>query len=156
MWKDTVNYKRGFGKPRVVLTAFLPCVAVYSENGRTSQTVTFPDSITSWSLQAVGVSATSGMCVATPSNVTVFKEFFLQLDMPYYVVNGEQVEIEATLYNYGDEELTVGETALLLSIRPFPTIIWCYYTFIRVPQRHPTNFWFKLWNEKPSSNHIFR
>ncbi len=69
--------------------------------------MTFPDSITSWSLQAVGVSSTAGMCVAVPSNVTVFKEYFLQLDMPYSVVDGEQVEIRATLYNYRDDDLAV-------------------------------------------------
>ena len=102
----------------VVLTTLLSCLPVYSDNGRTSQRVTFPDSITSWSLQAVGVSATSGMCVARPSNVTVFKEYFLQLDMPYSVVNGEQVEIKATLYNYRDDNLAVGVKVLLLSICP--------------------------------------
>ena len=113
----------------VVLTALLSRVAVYSENGRTSQRLTFPDSITSWSLQAVGVSATSGMCVVTPGNVTVFKAYLLQLDMPYSVVNGEQVEIKATLYNYRDENLTVGVEAMLLSHYLFPASselkLWC-------------------------------
>ena len=112
-----------------MLIALLSRVAVYSGNGRTSQRVTFPDSITSWSLQAVGVSATSGMCVVTPSNVTVFKEYFLQLDMPYSVVSGEQVEIKATLYNYRDENVAVGVEALLLSHCSFPASSelksWC-------------------------------
>ena len=62
--------------------------------------VTFPDSITTWLVQAVGVSAQAGMCVAEPVRVTVFRNYFLQLDLPYSVVLGEQVEVRATLYNY--------------------------------------------------------
>uniref|UniRef100_A0A8C9UC19 Complement C3 n=1 Tax=Serinus canaria TaxID=9135 RepID=A0A8C9UC19_SERCA len=46
------------------------------------------------------VSPTPGLCVATPYEITVMKQFFIDLRLPYSVVRNEQVEIRAILYNY--------------------------------------------------------
>ena len=79
----------------------------FSASGHGSVPVRFPDSITTWLVQAVGISSRSGMCVAEPYKVTVFRDFFIQLDLPYSVVLGEQLEVRATLYNYLRHRLAV-------------------------------------------------
>ena len=42
--------------------------------------------------------------MADPYEVTVMKDFFIDLRLPYSVVRNEQVEIRAVLYNYQEEE----------------------------------------------------
>uniref|UniRef100_A0A803VUV4 Anaphylatoxin-like domain-containing protein n=1 Tax=Ficedula albicollis TaxID=59894 RepID=A0A803VUV4_FICAL len=58
------------------------------------------DSITTWEVLAVSLSPSKGLCVADPYEITVMKEFFIDLRLPYSVVRNEQVEIRAILYNY--------------------------------------------------------
>uniref|UniRef100_A0A8C0AX56 Complement C3 n=1 Tax=Buteo japonicus TaxID=224669 RepID=A0A8C0AX56_9AVES len=65
------------------------------------------DSITTWEVLAVSLSQTKGLCVADPYEITVMKEFFIDLRLPYSVVRNEQVEIRAILYNYWTDEITV-------------------------------------------------
>ncbi|XP_009465926.1 PREDICTED: complement C3 [Nipponia nippon] len=65
------------------------------------------DSITTWEVLAVSISRTKGLCVADPYEITVMKEFFIDLRLPYSVVRNEQVEIRAVLYNYWTQEITV-------------------------------------------------
>uniref|UniRef100_A0A8C8SZC2 Complement C3 n=1 Tax=Pelusios castaneus TaxID=367368 RepID=A0A8C8SZC2_9SAUR len=74
-----------------------------NELGISSKTVPIflKDSITTWEVLAVSLSETKGICVADPYEITVMKEFFIDLRLPYSVVRNEQVEIRAILYNYG-------------------------------------------------------
>ncbi|XP_075268481.1 complement C3 isoform X2 [Opisthocomus hoazin] len=72
-----------------------------------TQTVYLKDSITTWEVLAVSLSQTKGLCVADPYEITVMKEFFIDLRLPYSVVRNEQVEIRAILYNYWTHEITV-------------------------------------------------
>ncbi|NXN48469.1 VCO31 factor, partial [Rynchops niger] len=65
------------------------------------------DSITTWEVLAVSISPTKGLCVADPYEITVMKEFFIDLRLPYSVVRNEQVEIRAILYNYWTHDITV-------------------------------------------------
>uniref|UniRef100_A0A8B9NV94 Complement C3 n=1 Tax=Accipiter nisus TaxID=211598 RepID=A0A8B9NV94_9AVES len=65
------------------------------------------DSITTWEVLAISLSQTKGLCVADPYEITVMKEFFIDLRLPYSVVRNEQVEIRAILYNYWTDEITV-------------------------------------------------
>uniref|UniRef100_A0A8C4UI01 Complement C3 n=1 Tax=Falco tinnunculus TaxID=100819 RepID=A0A8C4UI01_FALTI len=58
------------------------------------------DSITTWEVLAVSLSQSKGLCVADPYEITVMKNFFIDLRLPYSVVRNEQVEIRAILYNY--------------------------------------------------------
>lgn len=46
--------------------------------------------------------------MADPYEITVMKEFFIDLRLPYSVVRNEQVEIRAILYNYWTHDITVG------------------------------------------------
>nr|BAU69622.1 C43 [Sphyrna zygaena] len=69
--------------------------------------VHIPDSITTWEVQAVGIFRNKGFCVAEPKKMKVFKEFFVDLRLPYSVKRNEQLEMRAILYNYHSKNLTV-------------------------------------------------
>ncbi|XP_060109217.1 A.superbus venom factor 1-like [Heteronotia binoei] len=80
-----------------------------NDQGISSKTVLIylKDSITTWEVLAVSVSDTKGVCVADPYEITVMKDFFIDLRVPYSVVRNEQVEIRAVLYNYLEGDITV-------------------------------------------------
>ncbi len=69
--------------------------------------VTVPDSVTTWVVEAVGVSEDYLMCVADPIKLQVKPPFFLNLAMPYSVQRMEQIEIVVTVFNYADVVLRV-------------------------------------------------
>ncbi len=70
--------------------------------GQATLSVTAPDSITTWNLRAVGVSPEHGFGVAN-AELTVFQPFFLQVDLPYSAIRGEEFPVDVALYNYLDE-----------------------------------------------------
>jgi integrin beta 2 len=45
--------------------------------------------------------------VSEPLKVIVWKNFFLDLKLPYSAVRNEQLEIKAILHNYMEESITV-------------------------------------------------
>ena len=69
--------------------------------GRATISAEAPDSITTWMLRAVAVSQEHGLGVAE-AGLTVFQPFFLQVDLPYSAVRGEEFPVKAALYNYLD------------------------------------------------------
>ncbi|XP_067416526.1 A.superbus venom factor 1-like isoform X2 [Emydura macquarii macquarii] len=70
------------------------------------------DSIITWEVLAVSFSDSKGICVADPYEIKVMKEFFIDLQLPYSVVQNEQVEIRAILYNYQDHAIKVRVTLM--------------------------------------------
>ncbi|XP_067830198.1 complement C4-A-like [Heptranchias perlo] len=66
-----------------------------------------PDSITTWEVQAVGMFANKGFCVAEPKTLKVFKPFFISVKLPYSVKRNEQLDVRAILYNYLPQDLEV-------------------------------------------------
>ncbi|XP_054582993.1 complement C5 isoform X2 [Eptesicus fuscus] len=58
-----------------------------------------PDSLTTWEIQGVGISD-SGICVSDIVKTKVFKDVFLEMNIPYSVVRGEQIQLKGTVYNY--------------------------------------------------------
>ncbi|GCC19036.1 hypothetical protein chiPu_0018182, partial [Chiloscyllium punctatum] len=66
-----------------------------------------PDSITTWEIQAIGMFANKGFCIAEPKKMKVFKPFFISMKLPYSVKRNEQLDVRAVLYNYLPEELEV-------------------------------------------------
>ncbi|KAH9423430.1 hypothetical protein DERP_003709 [Dermatophagoides pteronyssinus] len=65
-----------------------------------------PHSITSWLISSISISKQDGFCVETPEQkLTVFKSFFIKISMPKSIVQYEQTEISATIYNYHNETL---------------------------------------------------
>lgn len=66
-----------------------------------------PDSITTWEIQAVGISPTKGFCIAEPKPLRVFQDFFLSVNLPYSVKRNEQLQVKAVVYNYKEESLKI-------------------------------------------------
>ncbi|XP_004424383.1 PREDICTED: complement C4-A [Ceratotherium simum simum] len=66
-----------------------------------------PDSLTTWEIHGVSLSKGTGLCVATPVRLRVFREFHLHLRLPVSVRRFEQVELRPVLYNYLDKDVTV-------------------------------------------------
>lgn len=78
---------------------------VIGSDGVADFAVSLPHSITTWSVQAVSVSPTGGVCVPKAEEVRVFQPIFLQVALPYKVVRSEQIEVLVTVYNYGSESI---------------------------------------------------
>ncbi|XP_073455652.1 complement C5 [Aquarana catesbeiana] len=82
--------------------------------------ISLPDSLTTWEVQGVSMSD-KGICVADPLTFTVFKDLFLDVQLPYSVVRGEQVQIKVIVYNYqpykvmGCVSVSVGKEVCLVS-----------------------------------------
>ncbi|XP_074873713.1 complement C4-like [Carettochelys insculpta] len=66
-----------------------------------------PDSITTWEIQAVSMSPSTGLCVSDPISVRVFQEFHVSLRLPYAVKRFEQLELRPVLYNYWQQPVDV-------------------------------------------------
>lgn len=79
----------------------------HSPNGKFHLDTNLPDTITTWVVQAVGISNQTGLGVARPLNIQAFKNFFVSLRLPYSVQRGEQISVIATVFNYGDIEFKV-------------------------------------------------
>ncbi|XP_039269211.2 A.superbus venom factor 1-like [Styela clava] len=77
---------------------------VLSGGGKFSHTQRPPHSITTYDIDALSVHNTEGFCVAKPAELKVFKDFFVQLYLPYSVKIMEQVQIRAAFFNYHPTE----------------------------------------------------
>lgn len=60
-----------------------------------------PDSITSWILSAFSINENFGFGLSNQkSSVRVFRPFFIKLNLPYSIIRGETVNIQAIIFNY--------------------------------------------------------
>ncbi|XP_067138118.1 complement C3-like, partial [Centruroides vittatus] len=73
----------------------------------TEVTTSLPHSITTWVIQAISLSDQWGMCISEPKEIVSFKNVFIHLNIPYSVVRNEQVEIQATIFNYNSQTIPV-------------------------------------------------
>lgn len=72
-----------------------------SANGTAVFEDTVPDTITSWIATAFAVHPESGLGVTeTSATLKTFLPFFVSLHMPYSVVRGEKVILQANVFNY--------------------------------------------------------
>jgi CD109 antigen len=76
------------------------------DSGKAELEYEAPDSITTWDLRAVAVSPEKGLGIGEASLV-VFQPFFLQADLPYSAIRGEEFPVKIALYNYLDESQTI-------------------------------------------------
>nr|XP_006813013.1 PREDICTED: CD109 antigen-like [Saccoglossus kowalevskii] len=77
-------------------------------DGKAVFTSTVPDTITSWVTSALSVSSDNGIgVVPSPATLRVFKPFFITLNMPYSVVRGEDLVLQALVFNYMSKDLSV-------------------------------------------------
>ena len=70
--------------------------------------VTIPHSITTWSLIGMSISPSNGLCImSSPLHLKTFQDIFLQISLPYSVVQNEQIEMVVTVFNYGSERAAI-------------------------------------------------
>ncbi|XP_067429401.1 CD109 antigen [Thunnus thynnus] len=70
--------------------------------------LTVPDSITTWSATAFVMSENLGLgIVEQPVELTVFQDFFLSLNLPAFIIRGEELLLEVILFNYLPQDLDV-------------------------------------------------
>ncbi|KAK2818280.1 hypothetical protein Q7C36_022213 [Tachysurus vachellii] len=81
----------------------VPCRTTSSTLGKTY----LKDSITTWQILAISLSKTHGICVADPYEITVEKDFFVDLKLPYSAVRNEQLEVKAILHNFSNKNQKV-------------------------------------------------
>ncbi|XP_048771213.2 CD109 antigen-like [Ostrea edulis] len=69
---------------------------------------TLPDSITSWVTRAIVVSPSTGLHIPDVTQIESFKSFFLVIDTPPSIIQGEVFEVKLLVFNYietGPEKL---------------------------------------------------
>ncbi|XP_047194163.1 CD109 antigen [Hippoglossus stenolepis] len=79
-----------------------------SDSDTKELSVTAPDSITTWVATAFVVSENLGLgVVKEPAELTVFQDFFLSLNLPAFIIRGEELLLEIILFNYLLHDLEV-------------------------------------------------
>jgi hypothetical protein len=68
-------------------------------NGAASVTIPMADSITTWRM-AMTASTTKGALGSGTSSLKVFQDFFVDLDLPVTLTQGDRVSIPVAVYNY--------------------------------------------------------
>lgn len=70
-----------------------------------------PDSITTWVATAFVMSPNLGLGVLdVPVELTVFQDFFISLNLPAFIIRGEELLLEISLFNYKSHDLTAEVT----------------------------------------------
>ncbi|WAQ97873.1 CD109-like protein [Mya arenaria] len=83
----------------------------FSSRGEAKMEATIPDTITSWVASAFAVHRKSGLgIVPKTATLEAFLRFFVRLDLPYSVVRGEQVILQADVFNYFSTAIEVKVT----------------------------------------------
>ncbi|XP_073716226.1 complement C3 isoform X1 [Misgurnus anguillicaudatus] len=73
----------------------------------TKERIYLKESITTWQILGVSLSDTNGICVADLQEMIVFKNFFIDLKVPYSAIRNEQLEIKAIIHNYTPQKTKV-------------------------------------------------
>nr|XP_039256381.1 CD109 antigen-like [Styela clava] len=78
------------------------------KNGSTTLNYKTPDTITSWELSSFAISDTKGLGVTRKnSEIRVFRNFFISLNLPPTMIRGETLNMRATIFNYFDKDIEV-------------------------------------------------
>lgn len=72
---------------------------ITDQNGAASITIPLADSITTWRM-AMMASTTRGALGSGVSSLKVFQDFFVDLDLPVTLTQGDRVSIPVAIYNY--------------------------------------------------------
>ncbi|XP_003372140.1 putative A-macroglobulin complement component [Trichinella spiralis] len=76
-----------------------------SEHGLAVYNAVAPDTITSWIASAFSLSEQYGLnALSDAKKVTVFRPFFIRLQLPYSVKRGEAIALQVLIFNYLDKD----------------------------------------------------
>ncbi|XP_054164406.1 CD109 antigen-like isoform X2 [Oppia nitens] len=74
---------------------------IVGSDGSAIITSAIPDTITSWFISAFAMDHVTGLGIASNSaKVTVFRPFFVKLSLPYSIIRGESIALQAIVFNY--------------------------------------------------------
>jgi uncharacterized protein YfaS (alpha-2-macroglobulin family) len=74
---------------------------VTDKDGRASVVIPMADSITSWRMAMIA-STQQGALGTSTSSLKVFQDFFVDLDIPVTITEGDRISIPVAIYNYSD------------------------------------------------------
>jgi uncharacterized protein YfaS (alpha-2-macroglobulin family) len=83
---------------------------ITDKDGRASISIPIADSITTWRMAMIA-STVHGALGTSSSSLKVFQDFFIDLDLPVTLTQGDRVSIPVAIYNYSGER---GEVSLKL------------------------------------------
>nr|QEX93859.1 complement C5-like protein [Sinonovacula constricta] len=78
-----------------------------NSKGLTTLNLTYPEDITTWTIIGLGITEDKGFCIAEHVSVQSFKEFFVQVKLPYEAIRLEQMDVEVTVFYYGSDQVDV-------------------------------------------------
>ena len=87
-------------------TMFVQPELITDEQGQASVRMTMADSITTWRLTALG-SSRAGQLGSLNTGLRVFQDFFVDLDLPVALTQGDEVSVPVAIYNYLPQAQTV-------------------------------------------------
>jgi uncharacterized protein YfaS (alpha-2-macroglobulin family) len=97
---------------------------ITDQNGRASISIPIADSITTWRM-AMLASTTHGALGSGTSSIKVFQDFFVDLDLPVTLTQGDRVSIPVAVYNYagsrGDVSLQLQQDDWFSLVEDVPT-----------------------------------
>jgi A-macroglobulin complement component/alpha-2-macroglobulin family protein/carboxypeptidase family protein/MG2 domain-containing protein/A-macroglobulin receptor len=80
---------------------------ITDKDGRASIVIPIADSITTWRMAMIA-STQHGALGTSTSSLKVFQDFFVDLDLPVTLTQGDRVSIPVAIYNYSDSAGDVG------------------------------------------------
>ena len=91
--------------------------SLFSDEGVVSLTERVPDTITTWVAEAVALSGKTGLGLSGPTKLTVFKPFFVSLEMPFSINFREIVTIKPLVFLLDEkiEKVTVSSVSCAVS-----------------------------------------
>uniref|UniRef100_A0A671U9I5 Alpha-2-macroglobulin-like n=1 Tax=Sparus aurata TaxID=8175 RepID=A0A671U9I5_SPAAU len=84
------------------------------ESGTKDVPFSVPDTITTWETEAFCLSP-QGFGLAPRKEIEVFQPFFLELSLPYSIIQGEHFELKATTFNYLS-------SCIMVTVTPAPSL----------------------------------
>ncbi|GIY91023.1 CD109 antigen [Caerostris darwini] len=109
---DTMMYNHGNGKgskPHVRKNfpeTWIWDLAPAGNDGKLYLSKSIPDTITSWVISAFAMDPVNGLGIASENaKVTVFRPFFVKLNLPYSIIRAESLYLEVIVFNYMKEPM---------------------------------------------------
>jgi alpha-2-macroglobulin-like protein len=91
-------------------TLYVNPALITDANGVAAVTVPLADSITTWRMSALA-SSSGGLLGSTSAGITVFQDFFVDIDFPAQLTQDDEIAVPIAVYNYLDAAQTVTVTA---------------------------------------------
>jgi len=100
-------------------TLYINPEIITDQDGRASITIPMADSITTWRM-AMLASTSHGALGSATSSLKVFQDFFVDLDLPVTLTQGDRVSIPVAAYNYSGAH---GEVSLKLEANDWYSLV---------------------------------